>query len=572
MEHGRNKHWDVKNPEKGLIEEISRKHGVTKLTSRVLINRGIVDDGRIEEFLRPSLSHLSDPMEMEDVEKAAKRVISACINDEKILIYADYDVDGATGGALLYLFLKEVFPDAKLIIHQNDRISDGYGIKAEYVEIAGRRDVGLIVTVDCGISNFAEIEVARELGIDVIVTDHHTVKNGIPPAFAVLNPKREDCRYRFKDLAGVGVVFVLVCALRKILREMGFFDGKDEPNLLKYLDLVALGTVADIVPLVGDNRVFVKFGLEQLKKNPRPGMKALMDATGVRREFLTEVDLGFRIGPRINAAGRIGDSSLSSAILIEDSYTRAIDMAKLLSRQNSRRQLEEEKILKEVEERIKVEGLDGKRLIVVGAEGWHVGVIGIVASRIMDRYGLPTLIFSFDGEVAKGSARSMSGVNILEIISSCSHLLEKFGGHSQAAGLVVRKEVFDEFEVKIQEAASKLVTRKDLVRSIEIDGEIPLPDLSERFFEELSFLAPFGLGNPEPVFLTRNLDVFGVSRRKNFLSFNVSQGNASFEVICFGEYLDNGVPSKVDLVFSPRSGKAGAGIRGKLFARDMKFI
>ncbi|RMG60237.1 MAG: single-stranded-DNA-specific exonuclease RecJ [Deltaproteobacteria bacterium] len=443
---------------------------------------------------------------------------------------------------------------------------EGYGLKREHLKRAKEKGVSLVVTVDCGISDIDEVEEATSYGLDVIVTDHHTVKGDIPPAHAVLNPKRPDCSYPMRDLAGVGVVFVLVCVLRRMMRERGLFRGKSEPNLLRYLDLVAIGTVADIVPLLGDNRIYVRYGLEEIRRNPRPGVSALLDVAGVRREYFDEVDIGFRLGPRLNAAGRMGNSFLSSLILVEESPLRAMEMARLLAEQNTERQSVEGAILREAERALERIELEDRRTIVLWQEGWHPGVIGIVASRILERYGRPTIIFSLEGAEARGSARSLPGVNIMELLKRCERWIETYGGHAQAAGLVVRRSNLESFARALEEEARGIVRGEDLEREICIDGEVTLDELTERFFSEVSLLAPFGEGNQEPLFLARGAKIVNYEKKRNYTSFRVSQNGVVQDVI--SSFLPDGISAgdRVDILFSPRESGRG---RGKLFLRDL---
>lgn len=574
MERNVGKIWNVKNPDEAIISEICQDAGVSRLIARILANRRFCEPNEIQTFLKTDLSRLSNPMDMADIEKAARRIIESCRKDERIFIYADYDVDGATGAACLYLFLKELFPSLQIYIHQNDRIKDGYGLKMEYMKFAARSGYSLIVTVDSGISDYEEVEKTRDLGIDVIITDHHTIGERIPNAFAVLNPKREDCNFNFKDLAGVGVVFALICAIRKLLRESGFFEGKAEIQLSKFLDLVALGTVADLAPLRGDNRIFVKNGLRQIRRNPRPGVLALIEVSGVKQGYVSEVDLAYRIGPRLNAAGRVGDSLLSSGILIELSTERALDLARILSRENRKRQMEEDRIFRDARQIIEEDALHNERFIVIGSENWHIGVVGIVASKIVESYSRPALVFTFDGSEAKGSGRSKRPFDILRILHKCSDHIERYGGHPHAAGVMIKKDRFGEFSEAVQAATLDLYEEEDMVPVIDIDAEVELPSLSESVLDELEILSPFGIGNPEPIFLTKNLRVSDISiRNRGLVTMDVVQDNVKFEVLSFnsGE-LKNETFDRIDLLYSPKISVYGGRSVIKLMARDMRIL
>ncbi len=566
--------WEVKTPDEDIIYRIAKIFDVSRLAARILANRNFHDLDEIRGFLSPDLTALSDPMGMVDIDKAARRVIDACTKDEKIFVYADYDVDGATGAACLYLFLKELFPYLQIYIHQNDRTRDGYGLKMEYMRFAEKSGYSLIVTVDTGISNHDEVEKARDLGVDVVITDHHTVVGALPDAYAVLNPKRKDCRFRFEDLAGVGVVFALICAIRKILREKGFFREKTEPQLTKFLDLVALGTVADMAPLKGDNRIFVKNGLRQIRGNPRPGILALIDVSGIKQGHVTEGDLAYRIGPRLNAAGRIGDSSLSSAILIEPSFDRALDLARILSSENRKRQMEEDKIFKDARRLIEKKNLHNERIIVVGSKKWHIGVVGIVASKIVETYSKPALVFTFEGSDAKGSGRSKSPFDILRILNQCSHLMKRFGGHTHAAGIMMRRDRFDDFSEAIQDAARNLYEEEEIIPVIDVDAEVELSSMSAQLLEELEALSPFGIGNPEPTFLSRNLRVVDFSvRNRGMVTMGVVQDGAKYEVLAFkmGE-LQHMVLDRIDLLYTPKMSVFRGRSEMRLLARDLRLL
>ncbi|HEY5997321.1 MAG TPA: DHH family phosphoesterase, partial [Candidatus Deferrimicrobiaceae bacterium] len=335
MDVGRiRRQWFSRSPDETVVREIARRTGLSFPSSRILANRGLTDPEAAGRFLDDGLPELAVPFDMLGLEKAAARLAEAVVRREPILIYADYDADGATGAAVLYLFLKDLFPDYPVRIHQNHRIIDGYGLKREHLEATAAGGCRLVVTVDCGISDISTIRAAMDSGIDVIVTDHHLPGAELPPAYAVINPKQGDCRYPAKELAGVGVVFMLVSGIRRALRETGRFLSSVEPNLSRYLDLVALGTVADMVPLRDDNRILVRAGLVELRKNPRPGIAALMALSNIRPESVTETDLGFRVAPRLNAAGRLGDSNRSAALLVTADPAEASRLAQELHAEN----------------------------------------------------------------------------------------------------------------------------------------------------------------------------------------------------------------------------------------------
>ncbi|MGZ8461193.1 MAG: single-stranded-DNA-specific exonuclease RecJ, partial [Candidatus Deferrimicrobiaceae bacterium] len=379
MAGGSGRVWLLRAPDDSLVREVRERTGLSETASRILVNRGIASPGEADRFLNGTLKDLSSPFRMKDLEKASRRLVDAARGGEPILVYADYDADGATGAACLFLFLSEVFPGVNVTIHQNHRIADGYGLKRDHLEAAAAAGVKVVVTVDCGITDGEAIRHATAAGMDVIVTDHHVPGDLLPPALAILNPKQKGCPYPEKEIAGVGVIFLLLCGMRRLLREESAFPGGDEPALRKYLDLVALGTVADMVPLRGDNRLFVKAGLEQIRQSPRPGIRALLSVSGIAQESVDEIDLGFRIGPRLNAAGRVGDSKRSSGLLVTDSVDRALRIAAELHADNVRRQREEERTLREATASLgSGPPLSSLSAIVLADPGWHLGILGIV--------------------------------------------------------------------------------------------------------------------------------------------------------------------------------------------------
>jgi single-stranded-DNA-specific exonuclease len=494
--------WTLLSPDPSLVRELSARHGLTPAASAVLANRGIAEPRDVERFLRGTLSDLPDPSLLKDVDKAAARLAAAGVRGEPVLVYADYDADGATGAACLRLFLGELFPGLPVRIHQNDRRRDGYGLQPPVLARYAREGYRLVVSVDCGISDVAAVSEAGREGVVVIVTDHHLPGDALPDAHAVVNPKRADCPFPDKEPAGVGVAFLLTCALRKHLREDGFFEGRPEPSLRGYLDLVALGTVADMAPLRDGNRLMVREGLREIRKGPRPGIEALFAAAGISHETATEADLGFRVGPRLNAAGRVGDATRSARILVSDDRGEAARLARELNEDNARRQREEERILARVEEEISAGG-ELPPAIVLSDPAWNAGVLGIVASRILDRYARPVVLLQEEDGVARGSCRSVDGFPIVAALSRLSHLLTRFGGHAQAAGLALAVSRVGEFRRGLSEIAARHAEVAPFVPRRTIDAEIRVDDLTPAFLADLSLLGPFGTGNEEPLFLLR---------------------------------------------------------------------
>lgn len=521
------------------------------------MNRGITGAAETERFLSGTLRDLTHPFLMKDLEKAAARIVEAGRRNEPIFIYADYDVDGATGGAVLFLFLREAFPSLPVRIHQNHRVHDGYGLRTEHLLAAGREGFRLVVTVDCGISDLEAVRIATEQGLEVLVTDHHTPGERLPSGSAVVNPKRRDCTFPEKDLAGVGVAFFLVCGIRRLLRDGGaFFEESGEPNLRRYLDLVALGTVADMVPLRGDNRLFVKAGIEEIRKRPRPGIRALLSVAGVAPGQVNETDLGFRIGPRINAAGRVGEALRGIALLVTDDPVAADRIARDLQADNARRQRVEERMLREAEEEIRAESATGMpHAIVLARPGWHMGILGIVASKLAERHFRPTAMLTVEEGEARGSLRSADGFPLLEALSELSPLLRRYGGHSQAAGVSLALDRLEAFREGMEDIAGRYAGTREAPR-IEVDAELPLREVNPGLLEEFDRLRPFGIGNEEPLLVSRNL---WVDRKRPFggsgqhLRVDLSEGARGHEAIFFHAgpmHAEEG--TQIDLLFTPQ--------------------
>lgn len=503
--------WTLLSPDPGIVRELSCSQGLTAPAAKALANRGITDPREAGIFLRGTLADLPDPSLLDDVDKAAERLVAAGLRGEPVLVYADYDADGATGAACIFLFLKEVFPDLPVRIHQNDRLRDGYGLQARVLSDAAREGFRLVVTVDCGITDCAQIREVAGTGMEVIVTDHHLPGEELPAAHAVVDPHRRGCGFVEKDLAGVGVAFLLLCGVRKRLRESGFFEHRPEPVMRRFLDLVALGTVADMVPLAASNRPLVREGIREIRKAARPGIEALFAVSGVSTALATEADLGYRVGPRLNAAGRIGDSSRSSRILVSTDREESARLARELNEDNMRRQREQERILSVV-----VAGIEENHTlphaIVLSDPGWHQGVLGIVASKILDRYGRPVVLLREEGAFATGSCRSMEGFPIVSALSELSYLLTRYGGHTQAAGVALALENLEPFRKGMSEIAARHAEAAPFVLRRAIDAEIRLDDVGAALLADLDLMRPFGAGNPEPVFLMKNVRVARASR------------------------------------------------------------
>ncbi|MBI5587742.1 MAG: single-stranded-DNA-specific exonuclease RecJ [Deltaproteobacteria bacterium] len=495
------KRWKVTPVDRGLQEVLGQKLSILPLTAQLLINRGLVDCDKAFSFLRPSLADLHDPFLLKDMDRAVERTVAAIGKREKIAVYGDYDVDGTTSTALMYLFFREIGVDLSCYIPE--RITEGYGLNAGAVKLLASEGVKLVITVDCGSSNHDEIALANTLGVDVIVSDHHELPEVPPPACAVLNPKQKGCAFPFKGLAGVGVAFNFLMALRSRLRETGMLASK-EPNLKQYLDLVCIGTVADMVPLVDENRILVSHGLKELGKTKRPGLVALKESAGVKAGSIDADNIAFQIAPRINAAGRVERAMTALKLLISENPGEAAHLASILNRENTSRQKLEEEIFREALEML---GDSPDRGIVLYSDGWHPGVIGIVASRLVERFSKPTVMIAMDGTVGKGSARGVRSFDILDGLKSCSELLLRFGGHKAAAGLTINRENIERFKTGFFRYLNSSVTEDDLTPEILLDSVVSLEEVDGRLLDEIGSLAPFGASNREPLLCISGADI-----------------------------------------------------------------
>lgn len=526
------KRWKINPANKDLREVLGRKLNILPLTAQLLINRGLVEVDKAFSFLTPELKDLHDPFLLKDMDRAAERIHAAIGKGEKIAVYGDYDVDGVAATALVHLFFKEIGVDT--VCYIPDRHSEGYGVNIEAVKELKRSGVRLIITVDCGSSNHEEISFANSLGLDVIVTDHHELTAGRPPAFAVINPKQSGCAFPFKGLAGVGVAFNLIMAVRAALRSAGRFKGA-EPNLKRYLDLVAIGTVADMVPLLDENRIFVSAGLKELECTRRPGLKALKEAASVKPGRCDADVVAFCLAPRINAAGRLTLASTALSLLVTDDHVEAARLAGMLEKENQSRQKLEEEILNEA---LGMLGGETKRGIVLVSENWHPGVIGIVASRLVDRFAKPAVMIAFDkkgSDVARGSARGVKSFNILEGIKACASFLEKFGGHKAAAGLTLRRDKLEGFKEAFLMYLNHAVTEEDLMPEITLDAAVSLDELDLRVLSEIETLAPFGMANSKPIFCLTDARIIETEVvKQRHLRFKLKHNGCAKSAIGFG--------------------------------------
>ncbi len=531
---------------------LTAEAGVSPLKAQLLLNRGITDSVSVQAFLSPRLSDLMDPMRLKDMDRAIDLIIRAMKEGERIAVFGDYDADGLTATALMLNLFSEL--GVRVSSYIPNRLEEGYSLNCAAVKTLADRGVRLIITVDCGISNNREIRMAKELGMEVVVTDHHQVPEDFDPLCPVINPNRSDSLFPFRDLAGVGVAFFLAVGLRSVLRDAKWFRDIPEPDLKAYLDLVALGTVADMVPLKGQNRILVTSGIETMKNSRWPGINALKDASGMSSREISAYDLAYKLAPRLNAPGRLGDPAIGLTALTTDQGPIAAQAARELNGLNSRRQEIEGDIIEEIEESlIPGYGIENRKTIVLARDGWHEGVLGIVASRLLDRYRRPALVLSIRDNVAKGSGRSIDGFNLHRAMTKLAGLFEKFGGHYHAAGCTLKASDVKALAEGLEEIAQRELREEDLIPSIEVDSEIGFQELTMETVSQILSLAPFGAGNPEPLFHAGDLNVL-ISRvvGERHLKLTVRQGEKVMEAIGFG--LGDRRPREgdtINMIFTP---------------------
>jgi len=487
--------WILATPDASNVEALRNGLGLRSATAAVLIRRGAVDPARAAAFLNPRLSDLGDPAGLRDIRKAVDRTVRAIESGERVCIYGDYDADGMTATALLFDFFGRVGLEVRTFVP--DRALDGYGVNADRMRDLAADGVTLVITVDCGVRSHDEIAVARSLGTDVIVLDHHEPGDTLPDAAAVVNPHRADCTFPFKGLAAVGVAFYFAGAVRRELITLGRIAER-AVDLKPLLDLVAVGTVADVVPLLGDNRVFAWAGLKILNDGPRVGLIALKAVAEVDGRPVTAGTIGYQLAPRLNATGRLSNPRASLDLLMSRDPEEAKRFADVLNRENEERRRVEQDVMARAIEQVEAAGGPKHRALVVAGVGWHPGVVGIVASKLVEQYRRPTVVIGIEDGVGKGSGRSVRGWDIGRALESLSSLLQRCGGHPMAAGLALDASRIDEFAAAFGELADRTVPEEALIPSLEIDATVSLGDLDRGLADELTRLQPHGMGNPEP--------------------------------------------------------------------------
>ena len=520
--------WIVADPpDAGIVATLAKDINVPESIAKVLVYRGITDYDKAKEYFRPSLTQLHDPFLLDGMEVAVTRIRKALENNERMFVFGDYDVDGTNGAAMLYLFLRGRGGNVDYYIP--DRLKEGYGISRQGIDRAMDLGVTVFLAVDCGITAVDQIEYATEKGLDVIICDHHEAGQTLPKALAVLDPIKPGENYPFKFLSGCGVGFKLIQGLA---RSMG-----DDSLVTSFLDFVTLASTADIVPLIGENRVLVKIGLQSINTAPRPGIKALIESAGLRPGSITTGQIVFALAPRINAVGRLGDATRAVRLLTCEDPEEARSLAQVLEEENrNRRRIDEDTFADAQQLAEECLDLDTDPAIVLHQEHWHPGVVGIVASRMVERYYKPSIMMATVDGVAKGSARSVTGFDIYEALKRCEDKLLQFGGHKYAAGVTVDLSRVEEFRTAFNAAVKELMKEEFKTPEIRIDLEISLSEITPWFIKLLREFAPFGPNNTRPTFLTRNLEVAGSPRivGRNHLRFRVRQNGVVFDAIGFG--------------------------------------
>lgn len=541
------KTWKTLEPNTVLQKRLVTECGITPITAQLLINRNIISPREADRFLRANLEFLHDPFLLKDMQEARQRIKKAISKGEKIMIYGDYDVDGVTATALLKRVLEDM--GGHIIPYVPDRIEEGYGLNKDAVKTAHRQNISLLITVDCGISGKTEVEYLRKLGITVIITDHHKISEEVFPskAHAVINPLQKDCRYPFKQLSGVAIAYKLAEALTL---GSGY-------RISEHLDLVALGTVQDMVPQLGENRILTKHGLVEINNSKKEGIRALIEASGLKGKRISVREISYMLGPRINAAGRVSSAKIALHLLTTDNKKEAIKLAGILNQQNRNRQKIERSILNEAIDRVENEvNFKDEKIIVLEGNDWHPGVIGIVASRIAARFNRPTIMISFNKNEGKGSGRSIKNFHLFDALAECRDFLANFGGHAAACGLKIVRKNLDEFKIRLNTVAKDTLGVEDFMPTLTIDMDIPLRLVQRKLVSEFENLSPYGPGNPRPILSSKALKLKNGPRRirREGIKMWVTDDNITCEAIGFGMHdllTDILESATVDVAYTP---------------------
>ncbi len=560
--------WSLLNPDQDTVNSIQKTFRTSEVISKVLANRKIHKLDSANRFFNQNLDLLHDPFLIQDMDKAVQRVLKNIKSGKPIMVFGDYDVDGTTGAASLYCAFQKFGADVTYYIPHREE--EGYGLSYQGIEVAQDNDIDLIITCDCGINAFAQVDFANEKNVDIIITDHHTTEINLPQAYAVLNPKRKDCQYPFKGLCGGGVAFKLITAIGS---ELNIPLSEYE----EILPFITLGTAADIVPIKDENRAIVHYGLKMLENIKKPGLKTLLELAGLNGK-ISVGQLVFSIAPKINAAGRLGDANRAVELLVTDDVDRARVLAKELDEENKRRQLIQQAVVDEALYKVNAEvDLKKEHALVLANEGWHQGVVGIVASKIKEEFNRPTVIIALENGAGKGSARSIAGFDLYEALTACKDHLEGYGGHPMAAGLTLSTDKLNQFKKSFIDVANKQLSEENLQATLTLDCELTLQDITPRFMEFLDKLSPYGPGNMRPKFAIRNVKISGapkvIGKTGEHLRFKIKQGLKTMGAIGFGlsskyEMLITGQPVDIACVVETNEWQGNTTIQ--LNVRDIK--
>ncbi len=590
------KNWLIKSANnseyQASVDTIASALGISPVVAKLLYNRGYTDELSAKAFVYMESEMLLNPFKMKDVEQGIAAIRSAIERGEKITVYGDYDVDGVTSVCTLYLYLKSLGADVEYYIP--NRTGEGYGVSTQAIDVIKANGSNIVITVDTGTTAVEEVEYAKSIGVNFIITDHHECRSDLPSALAVINPHRPDCEYPFKELAGVGVVFKLICAYEERILGKSRKEAA-EKIFARYADLVAIGTIADVMPIKEENRIIVKYGLAMIENTDRIGLAALIEAASakndaqrsVQRKKKTKITsgyIGYTLAPRINAAGRIKTASMAVELFLSDDRARAKEIAEELCRTNKERQAEENKIMQEAYKKIEEYDIEKNPVIVLDADNWHHGVIGIVASRITEKYVRPAILVSFEGnegdtpsleDMGKGSGRSIKGMNLVDALCHCSDHLVKFGGHELAAGLSVTRNELENFRRKINEYALANLCDNDMVHTVEADCELEFSDVNLALAKGIQLLEPYGVANPIPGFVLRGVtvnEIVGISEGKH-TRFFFGNGKYHLSAMYFSvgpSALNIYVGDKVDILFNIDVNEWGGRENVQLIIRDIK--
>ncbi|MGD8687882.1 MAG: single-stranded-DNA-specific exonuclease RecJ [Syntrophobacterales bacterium] len=545
--------WRLQTPNHQLADKIAKDLGLPPLVALILTTRRITSVTQANDYLDCRLENLHPPDNMPDLDKAVTRIASALEQGEQIAVYGDYDVDGITATALLVHFLSSLGGTVRWYIPH--RVQEGYGLNSKALQTMHTEGVTLVITVDCGSTNHEAIESAGTLGLDVIVTDHHLPPHSLPAAIALVNPKRSEKSEELRDLAGVGVAFYLAVALRAHFRHAGRWSTSEQPNLKKYLDWVALGTLADMAPLTGTNRILTRFGLGELTRTSNCGLRALKAICGLEKNTISDWDVLFRLGPRLNAPGRLASGDLAVRFLLSTDSAEARNLALELEELNRQRQHEEKQLLAEVLYLVEANNsFEQKSALVLASPGWHKGLLGLVASRLVERFNKPTILLTQVDQHWEGSGRSFGSFDLYQALYSCRDHLVRFGGHKQAAGLGLRKELLTEFRTAFESIVEEQMDQEDIRRTMKVDAMVHLDEITPELMTYIERMQPYGVDNPEPVFCCRGFQVENLQILKGcHLQLRLKQGKTRFTAIGFN-FIESDHPPPVpeSLLFSPR--------------------